>query len=69
MGKYDINIQNFEEINNINLAIIIVGHNFYREIGLDKFLEKMGSQKLIMDIPNLFVDSIKKYPNIHYWSL
>ncbi|MBA3537214.1 MAG: nucleotide sugar dehydrogenase, partial [Tatlockia sp.] len=59
----------FEKITNISVAIILVGHDFYREIGLEKFLEKMEGPKIIMDIPNLFIDSSKNYKNIQYWSL
>ncbi|MBA3537032.1 MAG: nucleotide sugar dehydrogenase, partial [Tatlockia sp.] len=48
---YDLKIKKFEKITNISVAIILVGHDFYREIGLEKFLEKMEGPKIIMDIP------------------
>ncbi|NSL19242.1 nucleotide sugar dehydrogenase [Tatlockia micdadei] len=67
--KYHIQIQEFEEIKDISVAIIIVAHDFYREAGIERFLTKMGSKKIIMDIPNLFADSTKNYDNIQYWSL
>jgi UDP-N-acetyl-D-galactosamine dehydrogenase len=69
MDQSPLKNEEFEKINNISVAIILVGHDFYREVGIEKFLEKMGKQKIIMDIPNLFIDCYKKYENIQYWSL
>ncbi len=66
---YGFKFKSFEDIKDISIAIIVVGHDFYRKVGFEHFLDKMGSQKIVMDIPNLFIDTQKNYPNILYWSL
>ncbi len=66
---YDLEVKHFDQITDISVALIVVGHDFYKNMGFDKFLEKMGNQKIVMDIPNLFIDSQKNDPNILYWSL
>lgn len=67
--KYKIEIKSFDKITDIAVAIIIVGHDFYREEGLEQFLAKMPNQKIIMDVPNLFIETIKNSKNTLYWSL
>lgn len=67
-SKYGLEIEEFDAVDDISVAIILVAHDVYRKAGLTKFLDKMGTKKIIIDIPNLFVD-IKKSDNIHYWSL
>jgi UDP-N-acetyl-D-glucosamine/UDP-N-acetyl-D-galactosamine dehydrogenase len=69
LDKYNIQIQEFEKISDISAVIIIVAHNFYRDVGIEQFLTKMDEKKIIMDIPNLFVDTIKNHNITHYWSL
>ena len=69
MDKYNLEIKSFDKITDISVAIIIDAHDFYRDEGIEKFLAKMGNQKIIMDIPNLFTDTIKNYKNTLYWSL
>ncbi|MBA2653205.1 MAG: nucleotide sugar dehydrogenase [Tatlockia sp.] len=67
--KYGVELQDFDKITNITVAIIIVGHDFYKKAGMEKFLVKMDHQKIIMDIPNMFIDTYGKYDIDHYWSL
>jgi UDP-N-acetyl-D-galactosamine dehydrogenase len=67
--KYGIKLLPFEEIHSVSVAIIVVGHDYYQEQGLERIAQKCTSPKLVMDIPNLFVNEAKNEPNLLYWSL
>lgn len=66
--KYALELTSFAAIRDIAVAIILVGHNFYRQTGLMKISEKMA-KPIIMDVPNLFTNDVAKFPGISYWSL
>lgn len=69
MTKYHLELHEFDDIRDIAVAIILVGHDLYRDKGINAFLEKMPDQKIIMDIPNLFNDAVQQCNNVQYWSL
>lgn len=59
----------WEEMNNLSVAIILVGHQFYKKQGLKNFTNKCKNPAVILDIPNLFVEDSKSHHDIIYWSL
>jgi len=63
-----VSLENFDEINALSIAIIIVAHDFYRT-NLKQILGKCNNPKILMDIPNLFIDDYQQYENLIYWSL
>ena len=67
--KYNVELKDFEEIKELSVAIVVVQHNFYRDAGVDSFLEKMQSKGVLMDVPNLFVTQKSHFKNIIYWNL
>ncbi|WP_223800119.1 nucleotide sugar dehydrogenase [Legionella longbeachae] len=67
--KYHLDLKEFDEMEDISVAIIIVQHDFYREKGWQQFVNKLKPAGLIMDIPNLFVEEKKDLGNITYWNL
>lgn len=71
LNKYKIELLDFEQIDNISAAIIIIGHDYYSKQGVKQILAKItpsaNSPKIIMDIPNLFIGTVME--NTHYWSL
>lgn len=66
--KYGITLSNFTAIDNISVALVLVGHDFYQQTGLGKIAEKMA-HPIVMDIPNLFINDVAKCVRMSYWSL
>ena len=58
----------FEDIHDLDVCMIFVGHDYYKKLGLQSLLERCRSPYLCMDIANLFYDSDKP-KNIYYWHL
>ncbi|KTC70209.1 protein capL [Legionella birminghamensis] len=67
--KYDIQLMSFEEINTISAAIVVVGHDYYREKGLQALVGKCNRPAVIMDIPNLFAEQKIDEAAVFYWGL
>lgn len=67
--KYSIECKPFEDINKISVAVLIVPHDFYRQQGLEKFLTKFSGKKIVIDIPNLFIEQAPLIDDLLYWSL
>lgn len=66
---HNVALEQFDDISELSVAIIAVGHDFYRKLGLKKILSKCKENTVIMDIPNLFVDEYKPFKNLIYWHL
>lgn len=64
-----VQLEEFDALDDLSVAIIVVGHDFYREVGLGELLKKCKKPPIIMDIPNLFIDEYKQYGDLIYWSL
>ena len=67
-GGEDINLDNFDDLNDLSVAIIVVAHDFYRS-RLQQILNKCNSPNIVMDIPSLFIDEYKHHEKLIYWSL
>ncbi|MFA5959618.1 MAG: nucleotide sugar dehydrogenase [Tatlockia sp.] len=67
--KYNITLLPLEEMHSLAAMVIIVGHDFYREVGLNKLIEQCEKPVIVMDVPNLFVNEGAEHENIHYWNL
>jgi UDP-N-acetyl-D-galactosamine dehydrogenase len=57
----------YESINNLDLAIIFVPHDFYQKKGFNDIILKCNEPRLIMDIPALFVHDKKNISKVLYW--
>ncbi|MDI9819353.1 MULTISPECIES: nucleotide sugar dehydrogenase [unclassified Legionella] len=69
-NRYGVDLQEFNTIQDLSVAIIIVQHDFYREMGLEKFITRFSKTGLLMDIPNLFIEEGNNLDSpIIYWSL
>lgn len=66
---HNIKLEQFDDLNELSVVIIAVGHDFYRQIGLEKILSKCKKNTVVIDIPNLFVDEHKQFKNLIYWNL
>ena len=58
----------FEDIKQLDVAIVFVGHAFYEQQGLETLLTKCLNPKILMDIPGLFYKK-KEFKNLIYWHL
>ncbi|MCE3045100.1 nucleotide sugar dehydrogenase [Legionella sp. 16cNR16C] len=67
--KYDIHLVDYEEVNTISAAIVVVGHDYYRQKGLQSLVMKCERPAVIMDIPNLFAEEKLDEPGVFYWGL
>lgn len=66
--KYHLDLMEFDDMNHLSAIILTVGHDEYKELGLDSFLSKLN-HKIFMDIPNLFIHPAKAQGGLIYWSL
>jgi UDP-N-acetyl-D-glucosamine/UDP-N-acetyl-D-galactosamine dehydrogenase len=66
--KYKIELKEFDEMQDLSVAIVIVQHDFYREKGLKQFIGKIRKQGLLMDIPSLFIKDKENLNQISYWN-
>jgi len=64
-----VELKPFDELTDLSVVIIAVGHDFYREVGIKKILSKCHKNPIIMDIPNLFIDDHKHCNDLVYWNL
>ena len=62
------NLEDFDSISDLSVAIIVVGDDFYKA-KLEQIIGKCKDPKLVMDIPNLYIDSHQLHKNLVYWSL
>lgn len=62
-------LSSFEEVTELDVAIIAVGHDFYRQKGLSALVNKCKNPAVIMDISNIFSVDAKSFKDIIYWSL
>lgn len=62
-------LTSFEALANLNVVIIVVGHDYYRNIGLKSILNKCVKPAVIIDIPNLFVSERQQHKDMIYWGL
>ncbi|MFN8769326.1 MAG: nucleotide sugar dehydrogenase [Neisseriaceae bacterium] len=51
--EYGITLTNWNELPKANLLIIAVGHKYFKEIGLDKLLEKVEPNAVIFDVKSI----------------
>lgn len=67
--KYDLDLREFDDIQDLSVVIILVKHDFYNEKGFHQFTNKLRKVGLIMDIPNLFIEEQSNLSDVIYWSL
>jgi UDP-N-acetyl-D-galactosamine dehydrogenase len=65
----NVTLNEFDDLSELSVVIITVGHDFYREVGLKKILSKCKKNPIIMDIPNLFIKDYKQFKDLIYWNL
>ena len=66
--KHNIKLEDFDQIHDLSVAIIVVGHDFYQH-KLPDILHKCKNPKVVIDIPNIFIDDHPQYKDIVYWNL
>ena len=64
-----IPLTDFDHIKDLSVVIIVVGHDFYKHLGLKKILSLCGPHQVVLDIPNLFVGEAEQDPSLIYWNL
>lgn len=69
LEAHDINLEVLSSMKNLSVVIIVVGHDFYRNMGLKKLLKLCKKPAVVIDIPNLFVDKCKQMKDLIYWNL
>lgn len=66
---FKINLSPLEELTELDAVIIAVGHKTYKDIPLDKLLNRLKSNGCVIDIKSMLdVSEVKKF-NINYWRL
>lgn len=68
-ASYQLHFKDFNELDDLSVVIIAVGHDFYRNVGLKEILKTCKKPCVIMDIPNLFITEAKEIQDLIYWNL
>ena len=62
--------ENYQQMpTDVSVMILTVGHDAYRQMGLQKLATQCMKKFIFMDIPNLFIHEDKKNKNMIYWNL
>ena len=61
-------LETFDSISDLSVAIIVVGDAFYHT-RLQQIIDKCKKPTLLMDIPNVYVNSYQEHGNLVYWNL
>ncbi len=69
LKNHDIQLSRFEELSDLSVVIIVVGHDYYRQLGLKKILSTGHQKTIVLDIPNLFVAEQQQFKKLVYWNL
>lgn len=64
-----VKLMPFDKLTELSVAIIVVGHEAYRTMGLQTIVSRCKSGGIVMDIPNLFVDDHQQFSDLLYWNL
>ncbi len=62
-------LEDFDDIDELSIAVILVAHDFYQEMGLENIVKKCKNPTIVMDIPNLFSAQRQSIEHCIYWSL
>lgn len=65
----ELTLKNFQDINKISVAILLVPHDAYRDLGLQSFVDRCQQPAIFMDIPHLFIDEGRQQKDLIYWAL
>lgn len=68
-GIHQMEVEHWDALDHLDVAIIAVGHDYYRHIGLSSIIKKCNPTRIVMDIPNLFIADANACKNLIYWSL
>ena len=52
----------------LSVAILTVGHDYYRD-RMQQILCACNDPKILLDIPNLYIEEHKKFQDLIYWNL
>ncbi len=67
--EYQVDLQNFVDINNVQALIIAVGHRFYKEMTLNEFASKLKPNGIIIDVKGIINQKHAKELGIDIWRL
>ncbi|WP_367608347.1 nucleotide sugar dehydrogenase [Legionella sp. W05-934-2] len=68
--RYQINPVSYEDLHDLDVAILAVGHRFYVEKGLSDMIKKVKTDGIFMDIPSLFKKKeALNFANYTFWWL
>ena len=62
-------LNDFATMRDLSVAIVLVGHDYYRDLGLQEILGTCKNPSIVMDIPNMFVHERHNHKDIVYWNL
>lgn len=62
-------LSSFDDLKNLSVVILAVGHNEYLSMGIEEILNKCHRPCIFMDIPSLFIQTGPSIPEVFYWHL
>ena len=68
-NSYKIDLVEMSQIKDVDVVVIAVGHDSYKEISLDKWAKTIKDNGIIVDIKSIYSNNYFNSTNIHYWCL
>jgi len=68
-GCKHIILDEFENMQDLSIMILLVDHDFYRDLGLKLLSKKCKQPSIIMDATNLFIKEGPSLKDSVYWHL
>jgi len=67
--KPNVKLESINDFKNLSVVILVVEHDYYKNIGLEKILSTCKKPTIFMDIPNLFIKEALAIDDLTYWNL
>ncbi len=67
--NFNLNLESFEKLKNIDVVILAVGHTAYKNISLNSWKNYFGDKGLFIDVKSIYKSDFFDKSKINHWSL
>lgn len=67
--EYDIELMNWDDIVDVDALVVCVGHQYYKNLSVDDFLERFNNCRLLVDVKSIFGREEFLHAGIRVWQL
>lgn len=67
--EYDIELVNWDDMVDVDALVVCVGHQYYKNVSVDDFLERFNACRLLVDVKSIFSRDDFLHAGIQVWQL